>query len=113
MNVISFLIIFTLMLIGAVAHWAKKKLRNEVTGNIVDYFIADYPGRSVSVLGVLIISAAGAATSEASAIIDPVMMWNEIVTNYTIPSVSWFALGGALSWGWMFDSGVNRGSTPE
>ena len=110
MNILSFLIIFSLMLIGAVAHWAKKKMRKEVSGNIVDYFFADYPGRSVSVIGVLLASASAAATSEASTIIDPFMLWHEIVTNYTIPSISWLAIGGALTWGWTFDSGINKGA---
>lgn len=110
MNVISFLIIFSLMLAGAIGHWVKKKLRKEISGNIIDYFFADYPGRSVSVIGALLVSAVGAASSEASTIIDPAMLWNQLTTTYTIPTVSWFAIGGALTWGWTFDSGINKGS---
>lgn len=110
MNILSFLIIFALMIIGAVAHWMKKKARGEVNGSIIDYFYADYPGRSVSVIGLLLASAATAATSDASVIVDPIMIWGQLTQNYTIPSVSWVAMGGALSWGWAFDSGVNKGA---
>jgi len=111
MNVLSFLLLFTLMLVGAISHWVKKKSRKEVEGTILDYFFADYPGRSASVIAILFASAAGAATGDASSIVDPTMLWNELVQHYTIPTISWMAIGGALSWGWQFDSAVNKGSS--
>ena len=113
MNILSFVLMFILMMIGSVAHWTKKKIRKEVAGNIVDYYFADYPGRSISVIGVLLASAATAATSAASAIVDPMMLWHELATSYTIPSISFAAIGGALSWGWMFDSGLNKGASHD
>jgi hypothetical protein len=110
MNLLSFALLFFLMFTGAVAHWAKKKLRGELHGSLLDYFVADYPGRSVSVFGVFLVTATSAASTDASAIVDPIMLWTELVTSYTIPSISWFALGSALATGWMFDSGINKGA---
>jgi hypothetical protein len=109
MNLLTFLLLFILMCIGAVSHWIKKKVRKEVQGNIVDYFIADYPGRSASVIGIFIVTAATASATDASAIVDPIMLWHQIVTTYNIPTISMFALGGALQSGWSFDSAINRG----
>jgi len=109
MNILSFILLFCIMLIGAVAHWVKKKVRGEVRGTLLDYFVADYPGRSASVLSMFIATAAVAASTDASAIVDPIMLWEQLRTTYTIPSISWFAMGGALSTGWSFDSGINKG----
>ena len=113
MNLYSFALFFILMFIGSVAHWAKKKARKEIAGNIIDYYLADYPGRSLSVIAVFAATAATAASSAASAIADPIMLWHEIIVNHTIPDVSFAAIGSALSWGWMFDSGLNKGASHE
>lgn len=110
MNLLSFALVFVLMFIGAVAHWGKKKIRGEIGGSIIDYFIADYPGRSASVFSVFVLTATSAASTDASAIVDPLMLWAEIVAHYTIPTLSWYAIGGALASGWMFDSGINKGA---
>lgn len=113
MNILSFVILFLFMLVGAIAHWVKKKLSGEIRGTLVDYFFSDYPGRSVSVLSVFIGTAFTVASTDASGIVDPIMLWEQVKATYTIPSVSWFALGGALSWGWSFDSAVNKGSKSD
>jgi len=111
MNILSFLLVFFLMLIGAIAHWVKKKHRKEIEGTLVDYFFADYPGRSASVLSIFVVTAATASATDASAIVDPVMLWHELATTYNIPTISMFAIGGALQSGWSFDSAINKGTS--
>lgn len=112
MNIFSFLLLFFLMLCGAIAHWINKKLRKEIEGTLIDYFIADYPGRSASVISVLIVTSFAASATDASAIVDPMMLWHELSTTYNIPTISMFAIGGALQSGWSFDSALNRGNKP-
>lgn len=109
MNIFSFALLFLLLVAGAIAHWVKKKMRGEIGGSLLDYFIADYPGRSVSVLGVLLFTATTTAASTAGAIVDPLILWQELITTYRIPSVSVLAIGGSLATGWAFDSGLNKG----
>jgi len=111
MNILSFVLVFFLMLIGAIAHWIKKKHRKEIEGTLVDYFFADYPGRSASVLSIFVVTAATASATDASAIVDPVMLWHELSTTYNIPTISVFAIGGALQSGWSFDSMINKGAS--
>ena len=113
MNLYSFALIFALQMIGSVSHWISKKSRKEVVGSIIDYYLADYPGRSLSVIAVFAASSAAAASSSASAIIDPVMLWDQIVHYHTIPDVCVAAIGSALAWGWTFDSGINKGAKSE
>jgi hypothetical protein len=110
-NLFSFLFVLALMFLGAVAHWLHKKLRREVQGSIVDYFVADYPGRSASVIVVFIGSAAGVGFTDIAHIIEPSMLWEQLRTTHTIPSICAAAIGGALTWGWSFDSGINKGAS--
>ena len=109
-NVFSFLFVLILMMIGAVGHWVHKKLRKEVQGTLLDYIFADYPGRSASVLGVFLVSSATVGATTVSAIVDPFMLWDQLVTTRSIPSICAAGIGAALTHGWSFNSGINKGA---
>lgn len=108
-NLYSLSLVLALMVMGALAHWTKKKLFNEISGNLVDYLFMDYPGRTAAT-GTAIIAAAGAAAvSGAADIIDPRLIWSMVQQTASLPAMSLFAIGGAFQSGWSFDSLLNKG----
>lgn len=77
---------------GMVAHYLKKAFRGEVTGNVVDYFMRDYPGHS---MGAIFAYGLAAATMLSTGAIDPL--------------APWATLGCGFITGWFSDSAMNKG----
>lgn len=79
---------------GMLAHYVKKWGRKEITGNLFDYLIVDYPGNTIAALMTLAAAlAAIVATGQLTGMQQPAIM----------------ALGFGA--GWAIDSGVNKGAS--
>lgn len=79
-------------LIGMVAHYSKKRLRAEVDGSAIDYFLRDYPGHTT---GALFAFGCAAAALLASGALESMSTWT--------------AVGAGLTTGWTADSAINKG----
>ena len=79
--------------IGMLAHYVKKWGRKEITGNLFDYLVVDYPGNTIAALMTLAAAiVAIVATGQLTSMQPPAIM----------------ALGFGA--GWTIDSGVNKGA---
>lgn len=110
-NLISLFVFIIFALLGAIAHWVKKKRRGEVQGNLVSYLFADSPGSTGMTVLVIVGAAITAATTGALDGLDVAVAWAYLkVGNMPMPTAH--ALTAAFTLGWAADSGINRGSKP-
>lgn len=110
-NLLSLFVFILFALIGAIAHWFKKKRRGEVQGNLVSYLFADSPGRTGMTIVVIVGMAISAATTGALDGLDVAVAWAYLkVGNMPMPTAH--ALVAAFTLGWAADSGINRGDQP-
>jgi hypothetical protein len=108
-NLYATSIFFLASLLGLIAHWYNKKRRDEISGNLMSYLIADYPGRSLSTITVLICTAFAAVQTGAADSIDIRMIIAQLQNgNLYMPSVN--GLIGAFTIGWVLDSSINKGA---
>lgn len=95
-------------LLGMVAHYVKKRGRGEVAGSPIDYFLADYPGRTVATITAFLAASLTAATTGAINGLDPSTFFAALRHGgLHVPSMS--VMVSAFTLGWMFDSGINKG----
>ena len=87
-----------LVLLGAIAHWAKKAANGDVRWNPVDYWLADHPGRTGGTLFALALAIWSVIGTETGAETLHYLDWRMLVfTSFPL--------------GWAIDSGVNKGTT--
>jgi hypothetical protein len=110
-NLISLAVFILFALIGAVAHWGKKKRRGEVQGNLVGYLFADSPGKTGMTVIVIVGAAITAATTGALDGLDVAVAWAYLQVG-NIPMPTAHALIAAFTLGWAADSGINKGGQP-
>lgn len=107
-DILSFVTFFILMLVGAYLHYIKLCKQGRHFGGLVDYLVADYPGRTVSV-GIALLTASWAAcTAGVADAINPELVWTMLMAGKIhIPSVT-IAVGAVVA-GAGFDSQLNKG----
>lgn len=108
LNITQLCLFIAIGLIGMWSHWFKKSRRGELHGRFVDYLFADYPGRSMSTLTVLLVASFTAASQGAISGLDIItaIKWLEHGQLYW-PTCG--VISSAFSIGWMLDSGINKG----
>lgn len=79
--------------LGMAAHYFKKRMRGEVLNGFTDYFIRDYPGRSMGAAFAFALAAAGLLATGA---IDAMS--------------AWAAAGCGFTTGWTCNSALNKGN---
>lgn len=109
-NIGSLLVFILFSLIGAIAHWWKKKERGEIQGNLIAYLFADSPGSTGMTLFVISGAAITAATTGALDGLD-VSVTLAALKQWQIPMSTAHALIAAFTLGWAVDSGINKGGS--
>ena len=79
-------------LAGVLLHYGKKRLRGEVSGNPIDYFLGDYPGSSAGMAGALAVA-----------------IWAVWATDTLAGATASLVLASGFAAGWTLDSGINKG----
>lgn len=111
-NLYSFAFVLFLMLLGAAVHWMKLRNSGRTNASLLAYIFTDNPAASAKAGGSIFALAALAAGTGVADWIDPVMLWTMAVETHTMPSICFFGIGSALSWGYIVDSGINSATPP-
>lgn len=111
LNILTLLIFMSFAFLGAIIHWAKKKLRGDIRGNLIDYLFADHPGGTGQMAAFIVFAAWGAASTGA---LDG-LNWDVTMAYLKVWNIPWptiHVLAGAITIGWAADSGLNKGIKP-
>lgn len=110
LNLWSFVTVFVLQCIGAYLHWRFMVKQGRVNGTFFkDYLFADYPGRSVATIGLLLGASWAMAAAGAADNLNPELIWTMLLQGkINVAGVS--AAIGAVGTGYAFDSRINKGS---
>lgn len=106
-NLYSFAFVLFLMLLGATIHWAKLRHSGRTRASLLAYIFTDNIAASAKAGGSIFAVAAAAAGTGVADWIDPVMLWQIVISTHTMPSICFFGIGAAVAGGYMLDSGVN------
>lgn len=107
-NLLTLTIFVAAGLAGIWAHWFKKHKRAELLCTFREYLLEDYPGRSMSMIGVFIGMSFAAAASGAINGLDLAIAWSLIKHGTVhVPTVS--VISSAFMLGWTLDSAINKG----
>lgn len=99
--------VFLLEIMGSLLHWSILKRRRQVRRGPIAYLLGDKPGSSSLMIGAMFMSALAAAATDAAYLIDPRAIWETAVTYGSAPTLAIFAMAGAISHGYLLDSGSN------
>lgn len=108
-NLLSFLAVFAIQLVGASAHWLKMKRTKRVRGTWLAYLFLDDRDKSAATFIMLIGTSWFAASSGTGDLLNPELLWSYL-QNGSLHITSVNAIFGALTVGYTFDSITNRGA---
>ncbi len=110
-NLWSFLAYLALMLAGCWYHWHKMVKEGRVAGTFKDYLLADYPGRSVATILLVIGAAWTSASAGLADNINPELLWGMLMAaKLSVAPIN--ACFSALISGYGIDSLANKGGKP-
>lgn len=105
LSVLAF--VLALELFGCFAHWLRLRIRGVTKRGYFVYIMGEKPGSSSLMIGMMFMSAVVVAATDAAYLINPSSVWQMVVDHGTVPTLALFAISGAVSHGYMLDSGSN------